>query len=199
MKFSVLPIEKLRGEQRTSAPRFPAHRAWPGPQRPRLPHGPPGPSAPSPRGAHMRSWGLSGLCPASEPRTGEQGVVVLRASGPDEETVPFLPSAGQKSLQIPAGDDGGQPAAEGPGRVGPSPAAPVDLEPLASGARLGCLERPLLGQLRSGLHWPRQDLDTCFLGRRWGELALGMDRPTPALKRYFQEIPLLLEEKKNSD
>ncbi|XP_032249559.1 interferon omega-1-like [Phoca vitulina] len=63
----------------------------------------------------------------------------------------------------------------------------------------GCQELPLLDQLRSGLHRRLPDLDTCLLravGRE--DSALGMDRPTLALKRYFREIRLL-EEKKYSD
>ncbi|XP_005886264.1 PREDICTED: interferon omega-2-like [Myotis brandtii] len=58
----------------------------------------------------------------------------------------------------------------------------------------------LLDQLRSGLHRQLEDLDTCLVEEMGEEgSALAMQRPTLALKRYFQGIRLYLEEKKYSD
>ncbi|XP_059514730.1 interferon omega-2-like [Myotis daubentonii] len=60
--------------------------------------------------------------------------------------------------------------------------------------------KTLVDQLRSGLHRQLEDLDTCLV-KEMGEegSALAMQRPTLALKRYFQGIRLYLKEKKYSD
>ncbi|XP_070287864.1 interferon omega-2-like [Myotis yumanensis] len=58
----------------------------------------------------------------------------------------------------------------------------------------------LVEELRSGLHRQLEDLEACLVEEMGEEgSALAMQRPTLALKRYFQGIRLYLEEKKYSD
>ncbi|XP_059512522.1 interferon omega-2-like [Myotis daubentonii] len=60
--------------------------------------------------------------------------------------------------------------------------------------------KTLVDQLRSGLHRQLEDLDTCLVEEMGEEgSALAMQRPTLALRRYFQGIRLYLKEKKYSD
>ncbi|ELK26495.1 PREDICTED: interferon omega-2 [Myotis davidii] len=58
----------------------------------------------------------------------------------------------------------------------------------------------LVDQLRSGLHRQLEDLDICLVEEMGEEgSALAMQRPTLALKRYFQGVRLYLKEKEYSD
>ncbi|XP_015422668.1 PREDICTED: interferon omega-2 [Myotis davidii] len=58
----------------------------------------------------------------------------------------------------------------------------------------------LVDQLRSGLHRQLEDLDMCLVEEMGEEgSALAMQRPTLALRRYFQGVHLYLKEKEYSD